>query len=412
MPKKTENAESLFSGITISTLTLNAEKAKELLGWKEESDYDKVPKKEHFLTYKKVVEDKKVSVKVWLENNQTNRPFKSGASKRYFSEIMRGKWKLNGETIAISEKKNIVDGQNRLIALVLASSEFEDNYGETIKKFPGLKGLTEIAIPVILVEGISDEKEVGDTANLGVSRSLKDVIFRNHNFKGSIKEQTLHAKVQAGALRLAWLRMNGKTVSSAPHFPHSEALEFEKKHPKLAEQTKAVCGFDFNAETGEKSCISKYVSLSYASALSYLFATSDTTGKKIDLGLMAMATEFWQKLASGESKGSGDLFGVLRSTLLACGASGKSERDEICGIIIKAMLLFKEGKVNGIAKKDLTMKRKKDGDKFVLAEEPRLGGLDQKIPEIELEETPIDDEADLGEEEEADEEESEESEEE
>lgn len=344
-------------------LELNEEEVTELIGWTEEPEG-----KDWGSDYLLKDENGK---KVRLANNAKNRPFRLSLAEKYASEHERGKWEVNGETLVFNRLGNAQSAQHRLVGFKLACQRNPK------------KGLI---FRCIVVVGVSETDKVADTSDLGQKRTLGDVIFRNRDFgRISEKEQKVKAGVLAGALRLVWLRCGGKTVSSAPHFPHSEALAFQSKHPKLVEAVDLIVKLDTTKD--EKQRISQYLTLPYAAGLFYLQATLRTKedDKEPNLNGWSKAEKFWKDFASGVSRGSGDLMHSLRTRLSGLSQSGSEGRDEVCGTVIKAYLQWLEDAEAEVTTRQLTLKRKKnDKGKVVLGEEPRLGGLDitlEVVPE-------------------------------
>jgi len=60
--------------------------------------------------------------KGYLENNQNNRRVKDTKVKLYAREMMAGRWKEGtAEFIKISKAGNVLDGQHRLLAIIMAN---------------------------------------------------------------------------------------------------------------------------------------------------------------------------------------------------------------------------------------------------------------------------------------------------
>lgn len=55
-----------------------------------------------------------------LESNGSNRPLNENHVKRIARQITDGKWRFNGDTIKISSTNDILDGQHRLWAIIMA----------------------------------------------------------------------------------------------------------------------------------------------------------------------------------------------------------------------------------------------------------------------------------------------------
>lgn len=60
-----------------------------------------------------------------LELNFKNRPLKESALRKYSKAISQGCWRLNGETIVISESNSLLNGQHRLNACLRVGKPFE-----------------------------------------------------------------------------------------------------------------------------------------------------------------------------------------------------------------------------------------------------------------------------------------------
>jgi len=350
---------------------LTVEDAKEILGWTTEEDAGK----EFGTDYALKLDGQKIR----FANNPTNRPFRMTLAKRYANEMLRNKWQLNGEAIIIDRKGNIQSAQHRLVALVLAE-RMRDADKEDAKRY-GWRG--PVTIEVVIVRGISDRKEVVDTLDIGQKRTLADVIFRNHAFKGvGEKGQKQLARILSGATRLCWLRAGGKTVSDAPHFPHSEALDFVEDHPGLIDSVRFI--FEEEGGTGaDGKRISSEVSLAYAAGLHFLMSTAGTDpdkydeGGEYDEGFRPKADDFWVAFASGAGLEKGNPILALKNALRRLDASGAAGRDEIIGTVINAFNLWVDGK-KASKVTDVKVKKTKDKKtgKLVIADPPRLGGID------------------------------------
>lgn len=373
---------------------LTVEAVKEILGWQTETEGEDFGKDYLFRDLE--------GNKVRLNNNTTNRPFRRSLALRYANEMLRGKWALNGEGLIVDRHGKVQSGQHRGVGLVFAEQLRKKNVDRN-RELYGWRG--PIAIEALVVTGISEKPETTDTLDLGQKRTLGDVVFRNHDFgEFSDRDQKKLSNVLAGATRLAWIRTGGGVVSDAPHFPHSEALDFMEAHPRLQE---AVL-FVFNEEGGcgaEGRRISSFVSLGYAAALLYLMATAKTDRAKFDEDPEALKTSLWDKackfwtlFAAGASLDKTDPILVLRNYLPKLDASGGAGRDEIVGTIVKAWNLWIDGKPADGAKAIKVHKTKNEDGALVLDEVPRIGGLDVEVdlPEDEDEgaepEAPVDEE--------------------
>ncbi len=350
-------AELRWKGDKLGPLSVSD--CQDLLGWSIEAEGEDW---KHDFTLKDLY-----GRKVRLLNNPANRPFKLPLANRYSNEHLRGKWSLNLESMVIDWNGNVLQGQHRLTGLVLAEQLRQLN--------PSRWGATPLTFESLVGFGASPEPQNANTYDMGASRSLGDVIYRHQPFnkKTTDKEQRKISRLLSGAIRLVWLRVGGKQVSFAPHFPHSEALEFYSQHPKILRAVTDIVKLD-EGEEGNEHRLSSLLSLSYAGGLHYLMTRSQSW----DLSL-----EFWSALASGEGLKKGNAALTLRQSLTRMDATSGSKRDTIIGTVIKAWHAW----VNKEETTSVTikMKHKKDEEgNFTLAEFPRIGGIDDEV-DVEVE---------------------------
>lgn len=333
---------------------LTVDDCKKLIGWTVKPD-DKDWGKDF------VLKDKH-GRKIRLANNTKNRPFRLPLANRYANEHLRGKWALNLETIVLSDTGSVLQGQHRLVGFILAEEERQIN--------PGRWGKMPLAYEVLVGFGVASKPEVANTFDLGANRKLDDVIYRHQKFAKELtdKKQRGIAKILAGAIRLVWLRVGGQQVSFAPHFPHSEAIEFYGKHPDILKAVTEIVKLD-EGEEGNERLISSLVSPAYASGLMYLMAQA---------GNWTIATKFWKLFASGEGLTKGSPILTLRNLLVRFEAGSGSKRDELIGAVIKSWLLWSDNKKAQSAK-DIKVARKKKDERFILSEFPRIGGIDSEL---------------------------------
>ncbi len=300
--------------------------------------------------------------KIRLLANPTNRSFKRPLALRYASEHLRGKWSTNLETVVLDTFGFVLQGQHRLVGFILAEQLRQLN--------PAKWGKTPFIYETALGFGVSPKPENANTYDTGKGRSLDDVIYRHQKFgKGiSDKQQKKISKILAGAVRLVWLRAGGQQVSFAPHFPHSEALEFYKKHPNILKSVEFIDCLEIGDENERN--ISSLLSLGYASGLHYLMTAIDAVA----------AETFWTAFATGEGLTKGSPILTLRQWLIKADASSGAKRDEILGAVINAWLLFQKGKPGTL--KQIKVAKKRVGERFVLASNPKIGGIDSIVKKV------------------------------
>lgn len=372
---------------------LTVEQVKAILGWQEEPEGGK------WKDYKLI---DVYGNKVKLAGVKANRPFRIGLAKRYANEFVRGKWRFNGESFVIDSNGQFQDGQHRGVGFVLADQMREKDPGKW-KEYLGAAGKSGLTLDALIVRGVPPNDDVVDTLNTGQKRTLGDVIYRNHTIanarKGAYtdKELVVLSNILAGALRLVWMRVVNKAVNDAPHFPHSEAMDFLKAHSDL---TKAVLQV-WDYEDGSEKRISKSMTVAYAGGLFYLMACSKTDPEQfmeqgvhvLDLSNWDKAKEFWDIFASGRG-GAGSPMLRAKDIVKTIEAGSAMGREEIIRTVVKAWNLWTEGK-KSVARDTVVVSKAMNEEKemMVLAEAPRIGGIDTDWSMYELELVVDDDES-------------------
>ena len=139
------------------------------------------------------------AAKKLLEYNIENRALNSIHVDELAREMKSGRWKINGDTIRISDTGKIIDGQHRLVAVVK----------------------TGITIQSWVIEGLPDD--VFDTIDLNKRRSGGDTL----GCMGEINAYRLNS-----ALILVDKYMTGR-VEKSVSYSNSEIKELLLKYPKL-----------------------------------------------------------------------------------------------------------------------------------------------------------------------------------
>lgn len=215
------------------------------------------------------------AVKYVFGNSTANRPFRVALAERYAEDIITQRWAgmknsksrtVNGETIIIDANGQLVSGQHRLAALLLAEEERKDN-PEYYKTEHGCTG--PLKITSLVATGIDPVS--ADTVDMGQKRTAGDVLFRQADLYADYNKTT-RAKLcrwLAAAVRLAWLKKGGKSVSDAPHLPHSEILTFLADNPTIIRAVETI--FKIEKSTGGGFSALK-ISQGYMAALMFLAA--------------------------------------------------------------------------------------------------------------------------------------------
>lgn len=330
---------------------------------------------------------------VFLDNNHSNRPRSGTLVKRYAIEMLRQKWKLNGEAWIVSKTGQTLSAQHRAAGVILAEQMRKRDL-EHWKQY-GTKG--PIKIQAVVVYGVDDK--VADTIDQGKTRSAGDVIFRMNLFDDYMMADKVTPEFKEAdkkklsrdlstALRTVWLRIGGMKVSDAPKFPQSEMLDFFMDHPRILDCVLTV----YREDDGANKNVSSLVSRAYLAAVMYLGATAGTDREAWDDGKIDApdfqfwddAVEFVQKFAYATNLQKGDAVLVLRSLFQKQISEGTRNRDHILSALIKAMSYFMD-KTGDLKMSDLMVKK---DESWLPSWTPRLGGLDQEIEVPEEEEVP------------------------
>lgn len=227
----------------------------------------------------------------WLKRNECNRPLKPRAIDRYAQAMQRGAWKLNGESIKFNCNGRMIDGQNRLNAVIKS--------GQTIESY--------------VVRGLPDD--AFDTIDQGVTRSLADILHRN------LEKNCI---VLASAIR--WMvilrdRERYKVLS----MPMDASLEELAKNPGLRESVPL-----FTTKLART-----IIPGGVAAACHYLCLSGRQ--KQNDGAGMARCMTFFETLISGENLSRTQPAYQLREALIRnYKETAKLPHDVIAAMVIKA----------------------------------------------------------------------------
>ena len=208
-----------------------------------------------------------------LVHDTNNRPIRDRLVKKYASDMRKGKWEYNGDSLRFSKTAKLIDGQHRLLAVIESGTEIYQN----------------------IQSGLDDQ--CFDKMDIGQSRTASDTVA----VAGYENSQTL-----AGAIKLikaynekTLQRTDGGTTKGG-RYSNADVVEYLKKLniPLLEE-----CG-----RFGNK-CVykAKFFSSPTYTAFAYLFSVKDreeaffffdllTTGENIGKNNFSMIYLLRQKL--------------------------------------------------------------------------------------------------------------------
>lgn len=228
-----------------------------------------------------------------LERNINNRSPKWGKVHQYALDITAGRWKVNGESIKFSPSGRLLDGQNRMWAVVEADQPIE----------------------TVIAWNVDDDAQV--TVDTGVQRSFADVL-RMRGIKNSVAvaavTRSVHILIHSGSFNPKQLTPSHQALSAT----------FDS-HPEILEQS------------GHLSTIAKNVHLPLAimGGLWWRFKELDASDAEF----------FWERLNSDVDQQEGDPIYALRRVL-----TNLNERSNLrvlpqhmAAFVIKAWNAYRDG---------------------------------------------------------------------
>jgi hypothetical protein len=301
---------------------LTGDQAKELLGW-EESHEAEGPKGEKRLVWPDGTPVKNDWLLIDVEGNKirckfnlTNRPLYTSTVEEIEQDILQLRYVFNFQNIVIGKFGSVLNGQHRLIALVLACQKWKKYRGQYADFWK-----SEPTIDTSIGYGCDEADQTTNTMDTGRIRSESDVLFRNYFVKESMTVRKKLCKILTNAVKMLWDRTGACENPFASRRTHMELIDFVSRHKRLLEAVKHV----YEEDAGERK-ISEYLSLGYSSAFLYLMATSETerenkdnTGyiqtdlrseKQLDFSRWEKACDFFTLLA-----GNNEAFSQIRDTL-------------------------------------------------------------------------------------------------
>lgn len=225
----------------------------------------------------------------WLRENINNRPIKESHVAYLAQQILRGLWKLNGETLKFSGKR-LIDGQHRLHACIRANKPF----------------LTLVVFDV--------DDEVFDTIDTNNTRSGSDTL-------AILGEK--NCKRLAAAIVLVDRYKMGRMHLFRKKYSNTDYERILNLYPKLRESA------------ARHDLIVRHVPHSVMVACHFLFSEKDDVLGEI----------FCESLAKGTNLNDADPVYLVREHLVRASLmKAKLPGDTIFGLIIKAWNAVREGK--------------------------------------------------------------------
>lgn len=222
----------------------------------------------------------------WLQKNiANNRAKKQNKIAAYVRDMRNGEWHLNGESIKFDTNGNLIDGQNRLTAVVES-------------------GCT---VAFVVVHGV--QPAALGTIDVGSGRSYADTL----KIEGRDNGKTLAAVVRRAVMWESGNRINSGKGTPSP----SEMDAFLNDHPEI----------EFSALLASSLRSRSLLPASVIGLCHYLFARYDAD----------QAYWFLERVADGDSLAATHPVAALRERLLRMRLSGgRIHETEALALVIKA----------------------------------------------------------------------------
>lgn len=236
--------------------------------------------------------------------NKENRPCKQARVKRYAEDILADRWFITGEPIIYDENNQLLNGQHRMMASVLANKGF---WSVVIRNVPRL-AFSKI-----------------DT---GMVRTAGDVLAMDG-------DNDCNSNMLASAIRIARnLSCGLSSANSAVPMTNQEVIDWLAENDGIRESMRFGTTFRMAGKmVGGPSLIV---------ALHYLFSKLDAKA----------AESFFIELDSGEDIGRGHPIALLRNTLIReiLGSQSRPPRRWVIAICIKTWNLVRSGRTVSVLK--------------------------------------------------------------
>lgn len=232
---------------------------------------------------------------LWKERNTKNRKLRAGNVARMADAMVRSEWKDNGETMKFDRNGILLDGQNRIEAVLLSQA----------------------TITVTVVYGL--DPEVFDSLDQGAKRTTADVLY--------IGGEDKYAVLLASAMRFQVAYDNGR--HDKMRVTAQQVRDALEKHPGMRESA---------AFAANKFKRNRMMPPSVAAFLHYQFSQRSRRD----------ANAFFENLDNGINLSKGTPLYMLREQLMdnATNRSGRGGRFEdtfIAALAIKAWNAFHTG---------------------------------------------------------------------
>ena len=227
----------------------------------------------------------------YLANNGHNRPLNRNRVASLSAAMQSGDWRLNGETIILSETGKLLDGQHRLKAVV--------HYGKPVD--------------LLVARGAPDDSFI--TIDTGKTRSTGDILHMTGVNDGGIS---------AAVAKMLWQMIRRQPLQTPA--PPSYLIKVLERYPSTAKWIAASAGQKVNTVTSRSSLVLACVYL------------EDIAQKP------SAAERFFKAVTEGANLPEGDPVLALRNRLITVRASGgRLDAAWSWPITAKALSYFESG---------------------------------------------------------------------
>ncbi len=233
----------------------------------------------------------------YLTHNTHNRNTRERQIKLYATDMTAGDWSFTGAAITFSATGELLDGQHRLHAVILAN----------------------VTIPLLVIRGLY--RDAQDDTDGGIPRKFYDVLA----LRGEANASHLAALTRRVA---SWEAGNYRNVSSYPA-THSQLLRTLEAHPELP-------GIIQPSRTAAAGC---GLPASVVAIAMWVFSNIDDEDARF----------FFDRLGDGQNLAKGDpIFELRRTVANTTGVKGERNQTYLLAITIKAWNAFRAGETVGL----------------------------------------------------------------
>lgn len=167
----------------------------------------------------------------WLDHNKENRPIRQAFVERWARTMRAGKWRLTHEGIAFDTEGRLIDGQHRLLALVLAGVSVQFTVFRNVDPEARIvigTGATRSAFDVSVITGL--------TASEKAIQIMRYHFMAKHHVSATAEELLTLVKTHEAPLAfvVAQLGQTRRVQSAAVLLPIVRAW-YTRERPRLGE---------------------------------------------------------------------------------------------------------------------------------------------------------------------------------